>query len=526
MEITADNLTKVLKSSKNIILHGAPGTGKTHLAKQIAEHMDAEYEIVQFHPSYDYTDFVEGLRPVNENGQVVFKRKDGIFKEFCKKAISFLDFDAIQKSDESDEFEYTDEEIKKFTELHDRLKEIEKKKNIADMLSDINEKYDTEDIKGLLTNYNINDELKQFFLDLNEFYISIYDAKDTENTFIKTYDKNYEMNFGEFIYWNTQNHKQGVSEGWRLLKNKKIVFGRNYNTCGSKDNDDICDELIIAYNNKLSYKDRQFQRIIADTIINFFSQKQDGIVSIFDKFTKSKNFVFIIDEINRGEISKIFGELFYLIDPDKRGEKHWLKTQYQNLIDDKDEFKKYGGFYIPENVYIIATMNDIDRSVEPIDFAFRRRFTWINVKASKTQETILKELNEIDENNKIDENLKNAAKDKMDALNTVISTIDGLDENYHIGASYFLKLKNFTDEQVEDMKNKLNKYERSYTYGNDVTEESKEIYDAKFLLLWEYHLEPLLREYLCGRPSSEIENNMKELKKAYGYNRERKLKNA
>ena len=80
----------ILEANKNLILNGAPGTGKTWLAKEIAKEMgcsDNEIGFVQFHPSYDYTDFVEGLRPVEKDGNVGFERKDGVFKEFCKKSI-------------------------------------------------------------------------------------------------------------------------------------------------------------------------------------------------------------------------------------------------------------------------------------------------------------------------------------------------------------------------------------------------------------------------------------------------------
>ena len=84
----------LLKSNHNLILTGAPGTGKTYLAKQIAQAMgcsDNEIGFVQFHPSYDYTDFVEGLRPLDDgNGNVGFERKDGVFKEFCAKALENL----------------------------------------------------------------------------------------------------------------------------------------------------------------------------------------------------------------------------------------------------------------------------------------------------------------------------------------------------------------------------------------------------------------------------------------------------
>jgi hypothetical protein len=81
----------MLQQVHNLVLTGAPGTGKTYMAQAIAEEMKAVTKFVQFHPSYDYTDFVEGLRPIEKSdGQMGFERKDGVFKEFCKEAIKNL----------------------------------------------------------------------------------------------------------------------------------------------------------------------------------------------------------------------------------------------------------------------------------------------------------------------------------------------------------------------------------------------------------------------------------------------------
>ena len=270
-------LSNILLQSKNLILRGAPGTGKTYLAKEIAKELtdgnEDQIGFVQFHPSYDYTDFVEGLRPVSNGDRAIeFKLQDGIFKKFCQKA---------------------------------------------------------------------------------------RDAKKT----------------------------------------------------GGQD-----------------------------------------------------NFVFIIDEINRGEISKIFGELFFSIDSDYRGEKGSVSTQYANLHETDDKF------YIPENVYIIGTMNDIDRSVDTFDFAMRRRFRFVEVTAESQLYILDKELGERAEE----------AKTRLRNLNAAIENVQELNSHYHIGPSYFLRLK-----------------EVKFDYE----------------LLWSDYLQPLLEDYVRG--SYDEAETLETLKKAF-----------
>ena len=119
-------------------------------------------------------------------------------------------------------------------------------------------------------------------------------------------------------------------------------------------------------------------------------------------------------------------------------------------------------------------MNDIDRSVESMDFAFRRRFTFYEVKATDTQYSILKDVSSFDE-----------AIRKMNSLNKAIEKIEGLSPAYHIGAAYFKKITLYENER------------------------------ENWNLLWNNHLKGLLFEYLRGLPPKEIEKKLKDLKKAY-----------
>lgn len=152
----------------------------------------------------------------------------------------------------------------------------------------------------------------------------------------------------------------------------------------------------------------------------------------------------------------------YSIDPGYRGEKGRVNTQYQNMIEDGNVFQK--GFYVPENVYIIGTMNDIDRSVESMDFAMRRRLAWKEVTAEESFESMI-------ENDTEFSTLKNDIKLRMTKLNQAILEKElGLGKAYQIGAAYFRKVAKYAELDPE----------------------------IAFDMLWDYHLSGLLAEYLRG----------------------------
>lgn len=417
----------LLLQSKNIIFRGAPGTGKTYLARELASYIvsDGEYteyndlsdeqkkqiEFVQFHPNYDYADFVEGIRPtINEDGSMSFELQDGIFKIFVDKA---------RKNAEN--VNKTKEELKK---------EILVQEAMEDFFSSLDDpkKNSFETVKG--TKFTIADVTDK------EIEISILD-----NYKIKT------------VILSVEALKRMLESGEKFEKvvDVRKFFGKTF--------------VIQAH----SY----FYALYLE-IQDILEKKKKHIVkSQAEEVVNKKNYVFIIDEINRGEISKILGELFFAIDPGYRGKAGEVSTQFSNMHASPLE-----KFYIPDNVYIIGTMNDIDRSVDSFDFAMRRRFRFVELKWDDRLDMI----SDLGDDKKINETAR-----RMKALNDVIASTDGLNENYQIGPAYFMKLNTLSFDELwndflrpllqeyitgmYDEKGIMEKFENAY-YGKDSTVEA------------------------------------------------------
>ncbi|MDN5304382.1 MAG: 5-methylcytosine-specific restriction enzyme [Fusobacteriaceae bacterium] len=204
-----------------------------------------------------------------------------------------------------------------------------------------------------------------------------------------------------------------------------------YNLIGKKEENNI---QMVQFHQSYTYED----------FIQGFRPTEEGNFKlkngIFYEFclkarASQKPHIFIIDEINRGNLSKIFGELMLLIEKDKRGKEYSIPLTYSNINDDK--------FYIPENLYIIGTMNTADRSLSIVDYALRRRFSFLNIEPQfneKFKEKLIE--------NGIDDEFAEKILVKIKTLNIFIENDQRLGKGYKIGHSYFTPTEKIENQDL------------------------------------------------------------------------------
>ncbi|ELZ2726567.1 AAA family ATPase, partial [Campylobacter coli] len=392
----------------NQILYGSPGTGKTYHTIDKALEIISKEEKIQipseddrinrkkifdeyvkngqivfttFHQSYGYEEFVEGIKPIidnDENSQEVkYDVKDGIFKELCDKSLKNYIL-SMQNENEID----LDKLIFEFANYINQ-----------DFLNKGNE-FPLENkvsIKKILLNFK--DEYRSFSLGGS--------IKSPQSLTIDIIKRDY-LNF----------------------KNKKILSFK---------------DIKPKYDSQSDYHGNAIYYFMFYNKLKEFENIQNEKFKIKKEILKS--YIIIIDEINRGNVSKIFGELITLIEPSKRiGEKEELKVTLP-----------YSGkeFGVPKNVYIIGTMNTADRSITSLDTALRRRFEFIEMmpdvsKLSMDCEGI---------------NLQELLK----AINTRIEYL--LDREKTIGHAFFISVENLEDLK-KVFKNKIIPLLQEYFYND------------------------------------------------------------
>ncbi len=367
--------TSLSNQPLNQILYGPPGTGKTHNAinhalsivkgtdlagmtrRQIKDEFDAlisegQIQFVTFHQSYSYEEFVEGIKPSVNGGNIEYNIEDGIFKKLCVRAQS------------------------------------NKLLNIGDQFSNSR--------GGNFTVSKISNE--------------IIEIKREEGSIITLPS--------ELVY------------GLLKLLNENSIKIENVQT-REKDGIPLQDLLDTKFDKYIFGYDS-----VLKALLEFILSKE---------ISNIPNYVLIIDEINRGNISKIFGELITLIEDSKRiGAKEELRTKLTYSGADGDEM-----FGVPSNVYIVGTMNSADRSIALIDTALRRRFTFFEYTADSS--LLSKDIDGID---------------LSELLATINSRIEFLlDKDHLLGHAYFMGVKTKQDLCLV-FRNKVIPLLEEYFYGD------------------------------------------------------------
>lgn len=433
-----DETLKLLALKKNLIIQGAPGTGKTYSVPEIVVNLcngfqpatgrnsileqytqlvaEKRIEFCTFHPSMDYEEFVEGIKSEIDNGQVSYVPKAGIFRKICEEAEKPIIIDA----------------------------KVGINKNSTVWKVSLMGTYDNPVRKDCLENNRIRIGWDDYGANIPEDNKYEYGGRIVLDAFMN------KMQIGDVIFSCYSN---------KIIDAIGVVDGEYYF-------DESLDEYCRVRKVKWLIKDIREdiyelnnQTIMTlSTVYKLNNITLDKVFNVLDKYkfpTKNriekntKHYVLIIDEINRGNVSKIFGELITLLESDKRLNSEnpiQVTLPYSNVR-----------FGVPSNLFIIGTMNTTDRSVGHIDYAVRRRFSFYTLTSNK--EAIESFYGSGDENKTI----------RLSALNLFDQIIN------------YINSKKSPDLDIDDLM-----VGHSYFMAKDMDE---------LRIKLEYEIMPLIREY-------------------------------
>lgn len=406
----------------NTILYGPPGTGKTFNTivyavsivekkplEEIQEEAVTNYKAVKdrfesykqqgriafttFHQSYGYEEFIEGIRPSldDTDTDLEYSIKDGVFKEFCKKAsVPSGTRDKASLGLNSDPIIWKvslaktyDNPVRKecMDNNHIRI-------GFDEYGEDLSEEWDTMKVGYAPLNAFYNK------MEIGDIVLSCYTNETIDAIGVVTGDVEYHSEYNSFN---------------RLRKVKWLVKGINENIVALNGGTKMT--LSTVYQMKISLSD----------VLSLVDKYSNGS-SVLNNF--DENYVFIIDEINRGNISKIFGELITLVEESKRiGAPEELKVKLPY---------SHQQFGVPKNVYILGTMNTADRSIAIMDTALRRRFSFVEMLPDSDV------LRQMGNPNVISNGISVNIADMLDVINDRISFL--YDREHTIGHAFFIPL--------------------------------------------------------------------------------------
>ena len=370
MDPFIEQACNLLKSKKNLILQGAPGTGKTYstaalalaiidgsvpashdeiMARYEELHSDGRIGFTTFHQSMDYEDFIEGIKPVHEAGTVRYEIEDGIFKRLCISAKVAAEV-AASGTDNLLDGMNSNPTIWKVS-LESTGDNPTRRDCMANGYIRVGwGKYGdldfSEDNPQVTEGKNI---LRAFQHDMKigDIIVSCWSQDETDAIGIVT---------GDYEY------RPDVDGLPRYRPVRWIVKGIHHNIKDINNGKHMT--LGTVYRLSIQLKD------LLDVVELYAPANQ----SHPDK--KEKPFVLIIDEINRANVSKVFGELITLIEKDKR-----LSSEHPVTL--SLPYSKQSDFGVPQNIYIIGTMNTTDRSTGTLDYAIRRRFAFLTIPSNR-----------------------------------------------------------------------------------------------------------------------------------------------